>query len=167
MNTKLLKHSINILLILIMLSFIIYAKTNGKIGTTKKNGEGCDCHGDASSKVTVVIDGPSELKVNETAEFTVTISGGPLKKGGTNIAVSAGKLIIGEGLVMKKSELTHSEPKNPVDGKVTFKFSYTAPETPGEITIYANGNSTNNDDSKKGDAWNYAPNKVIKIGESI
>lgn len=167
MNTKLLKHPINIFLILVMVSFIIYAKTNGKIGTTKKNGEGCDCHGDASSKVTVVIDGPSELKANETAEYVLTITGGPLKKGGTNIAVSGGKLVIGEGLVMKKSELTHSEPKNPLEGKVIFKFKYTAPETPGDVTIYGNGNSTNNDDSKKGDAWNYAPNKIVKVVESI
>ena len=163
MNSKLLKHSIHILLILVTVSFILYAKTNGKIGTTKKNGEGCDCHGDASSKVTVMINGPAELKVNETAEYTITITGGPLKNGGTNIAVSSGKLVEGDGLVLKKSELTHSEPKSPVDGKVTFKFSFTAPGTPGEVTIYANGNSTNNDEKKKGDVWNYAPNKIIKV----
>jgi predicted carbohydrate-binding protein with CBM5 and CBM33 domain len=163
MNSKLLKRSINILIIITMVSFIIYAKTNGKIGTTKKNGEGCDCHGDANSKVTVVIDGPSEIKVNETAEYTLTISGGPMVNGGTNIAVSSGKLIAGENLVLKKNELTHSKPKNPLNGKITFKFKYTAPGTAGEITIYANGNSTNNDESKKGDVWNYAPNKVVKV----
>ncbi|QQS35933.1 MAG: hypothetical protein IPM56_17090 [Ignavibacteriales bacterium] len=165
MKNNLVKNAVNIFLVFIMISFIIYAKTNGKIGTTKKNGEGCDCHGDASSKVTVVIDGPSELKKGETGEYTIVISGGPLVRGGTNIAVSGGTLIAGDGMTLKKGELTHKDPKAPADGKITFKFSFTAPDTAGEITIYANGNSTNNDESKKGDAWNYAPNKIVRISE--
>lgn len=155
---------VSTVLIIVALSFILYAKTNGKVGQTKKNSdEGCDCHGDANNKVTVTINGPSEMKVNETAEFSVTISGGPLKTGGTNVAVSDGVLIEGPGLKLVRKELAHKEPRESKDGRVIFNFSYTSPETPGDVTMYANGNSTNNDESKKGDMWNYAPNKVIKV----
>lgn len=163
MNRSSLRIFFNVFLIILMISFILYAKEKGKIGTTKKNGEGCDCHGDANSKVTVIIDGPSDLKPNETADYTITISGGPMKTGGTNIAVSSGKLIEGEGLRYKGGELTHTMPQAFKDGKIVFKFKYTAPESAGEVTIFANGNSTNNDETKKGDAWNYAPNKVVTI----
>lgn|GEM_PF-6529676 len=163
MNHNVRRIFFNVFLIMVMISFIIYAKEKGKIGTTKKNGEGCDCHGDASPKVTVVIEGPSELKPNETADYTVTISGGPMKTGGTNIAVSSGVLVEGEGLRLKGGELTHTMPKSFKEGKIVFNFKLTAPENPGDVTIFANGNSTNNDESKKGDAWNYAPNKVVKV----
>lgn len=166
MNNNARRIFFNVFLIITMISFILYAKEKGKIGTTKKNGEGCDCHGDANSNVTVVIDGPSELKPGETADYTVTVSGGPMKTGGTNIAVSSGVLVEGEGLKYKGGELTHTMPQAFKDGKIVFKFKYTAPETGGEITIFANGNSTNNDESKKGDAWNYAPNKVVKVASS-
>lgn len=147
-------------------TFILFAQLNGITGTTAATGgEGCTCHSNTpSSAVTVAINGPSEMDINTTSNFTVTISGGPLVKGGTNIAVTGGgSLTPGEGLRKSGSELTHVEPKLPASGTVTFPFQYTAPASPGTVTIFANGNSVNGNNASTGDQWNKAPNKVITI----
>ena len=161
------KHFFYIFLAVAAISFVIYAKSDGKIGRTiKTSDEGCACHGDLDKKVTVVIEGPETMNSGETAEFTVTITGGPLLNGGFNAAVSAGTLIAGEGTKLLKGELTHSEPKKPENGKLLFKFSYTAPDSAGDVTMFANGLSGNNNDNKSGDHWNYAANKTITVASA-
>ncbi|MFO7448376.1 MAG: T9SS type A sorting domain-containing protein [Ignavibacteriaceae bacterium] len=148
-------------------SFIFYASSTGVTGVTMKNSNpGCTCHSSApSSLVSVTIEGPDEVQVNGTATYTVTISGGPLVRGGTNIAVSAGTLTPagGSGLRVQENELTHSLPKNPEGGVVSFEFTYMAPDTEGEQTIYAVGNSVNSNGQNTQDQWNFAPNKVITV----
>jgi hypothetical protein len=154
---------VNLLLITVSVSFLIYASSAGITGVTKKNGNGCDCHGNFASSVLVTINGPDVMTVNETSSFTVTISGGTLSAGGTNIASSSGILTAGAGLKKVGDELTHTSPKSPVSNVVTFEFTYTAPSSTGAVTLFANGNSVNLNGSSSGDMWNFAPNKIITV----
>ncbi len=158
------KYIFSILLFMTAISIALYAKNTGKVIMTLKNSdEGCSCHGDNSKAVTVTINGPAAMKAGETADFSITISGGPMVDGGINTAASSGSFTAGPGTKVMKGELTHSEPKLPKDGKLVFNFKYTAPDQPGNVTLYANGLSGNKNDSKKGDMWNYAPNKIIAV----
>ncbi|MCX6152070.1 MAG: T9SS type A sorting domain-containing protein [Ignavibacteriales bacterium] len=155
-----------VLFFIIISSITYYAHALGMTGRTKKNAvNGCTCHGaNPTLAVNVLINGPDSLAVGGTAEYTVTISGGPLIKAGTDIAVLNGTLNIVDATLKKlNGELTHVAPQDPVSGVVTYHFSYTAPATAGYDTIYANGNSVNNSGTNVGDQWNYAPNKPVKI----
>ncbi len=81
-----------------------------------------------------------------------------------NIAASSGTLSPVESDLQKiGDELTHTSPKEPVSGAVTFEFKFKAPDTPGPITIYAVGNSVNSNGSTSGDAWNFAPDFKIDV----
>lgn len=146
-------------------SVVFYSYQDGITGKTLKNGIGCDCHGPSpSSNVSVVISGPDEVETNETVVYTVTISGGPLVRGGTNIAVSAGTLNpISSDLRRESGELTHTQPKQPAGGTVSFEFNYTAPAAEGQQTVFANGNSVNFNGQETGDQWNFAQSKIINI----
>ncbi len=152
-------------LILSAISFLFYAYSTGITGRTLKNGTGCNCHAESpSSEVTVQISGPDTLIYNQTAVYSVTLSGGPLVRGGTNIAASAGILsILGADLQVIGDELTHTAPKEPSTGTVTFSFNYTAPSTSGNQTLFANGNSVNFNGENTGDQWNFAANKSITV----
>ena len=160
---------IAIVTILLFSSMVLYSFEDGvKRATLKSSNEGCSCHSRSpSDNVRVTITGPDTLTTNETALYMVTITGGPLVRGGTDIAASDGELniISGEGMRKRRDELTHSKPKAPVGGVVSFRFNYTAPEKPGSVTLFANGNSVNFNGNKKGDQWNFADNKIITINE--
>jgi len=143
----------------------VFASSGGKTGATRKNGNGCNCHGpSASTAVTVSITGPAELSPGQVGNYTLTVQGGPAVRAGTNIAASAGVLNAGSGALQKMGdELTHSLPQSFVGGSATFPFTYTAPTTPGTYTIFANGNSVNFNGSTSGDQWNFAPDKVVTV----
>ncbi len=150
-----------------IVSIYVFGYHGGITGRTQKNGVGCTCHGSAATPaVSVVIDGPTSLLPGQTETYTVTISGGPLVAGGTNIAASAGTLAPGIGLRLANSELTHQEPKPSSSGNVVFSFAYTAPATEGPITLYANGNSVNFDGTNSNDQWNFAQNKTINVSSA-
>ena len=155
--------------IILILSFtiLLYAYSTGITELTKKsNTPGCTCHGlSPSIDVIVTINGPDSLMPNQTADYSVTISGGPMKAAGTDIAVSNGTLSpASSDLRLQNKELTHVLPKTPSAGIVTFNFTYTAPSVQGMQTIYANGNSVNFNGQNTGDKWNFAPNKIIQVG---
>lgn len=156
-----------LILILVFSTFLFYGFQTGITGRTSKNGSGCTCHSEtSSSSVSVVIAGPDNLSVNETANYTVTITGGPLVAGGTNIAASSGVLNPLEGLKKADNELTHVSPKSSSSGSVVFNFTFTAPGTAGEVTLFAAGNSVNQNGANTGDAWNFAANKTIAVDVS-
>lgn len=151
----------------VVVTIYVFGYHGGITGMTKKNGDGCTCHSSSPSQaVSVVIDGPASLLPGQTETFTVTISGGPLVAGGTNIAASAGTLAPGTGLRLESSELTHQSPKTSSNGNVVFSFTYTAPVTEGTITLYANGNSVNLDGTNSNDQWNFAQNKTVNISSA-
>jgi len=141
------------------------ARQNGITGRTKKFNAGCnDCHGaNATMSVTVMIMGPDTIEVNQTANYSVMLMGGPAVKGGTNIAVSNGTLI-GTSASLKKvsDELTHVSPTSFSGGMLEFQFTYKATAT-GTQTLYATGNSVNGNGQSSGDQWNWAPNKTVTI----
>lgn len=155
------------ILFVVVTSLFFYAFSSGITGQTKKSTtDGCSCHGSfPSSSVNVSIVGPSSLIIGQKAAYSVTISGGPLVRAGTNIAASAGTLglITGSGLQTMSGELTHTSPKSPVSGTVTFQFDYTAPSTPGNITLFANGNSVNFNGGNNEDQWNFAADKIVVV----
>ncbi len=157
-----------LLIILFLLgTFIVYARMNGMTGkTTLGSGQGCSCHGSSSANVTVTISGPDSLNIGETGSYEITITGGPLVKGGTNIASSDGMLNIVNSELKKDTtngDLTHTSPKDSVGGEVKFQFDYTAPVLAGDITLAALGNSVNDNVASSGDEWNFAPDKIVTV----
>lgn len=152
-------------LVISLFSFLFYAYEDGITGRTLKSSQpGCLCHSETNSpNVNVVIEGPGILKPGETADYAVRISGGPLVRGGTNIAVSSGTLLPGEGLQKIGTELTHVQPKIPQGGEVVFNFTYSAPNNPATVTLYANGNSVNYSGTEFGDSWNFAESRTIVV----
>ena len=160
------KNVINAAAFLIIVStIIIYAESGGIVGRTQKNGIGCTCHSETPSvNVLVAIAGPDTIVAGQSATYTVTIQGGPLIAGGTNIAASDGDLFPIAGDLRKENfELTHVQPKLSSGGMVTFQFTYTAPSIVGQQTLFANGNSVNFNGANSGDSWNFASNKVISV----
>ncbi|MDA0986174.1 MAG: T9SS type A sorting domain-containing protein [Bacteroidetes bacterium] len=158
--------NITSIIILILVSIISIASSGGIVGKTKKNGNGCTCHNtNLTTAVSVIINGPSELKVGETGTFSVAISGGPLSAAGVNIAATGGTLstISGEGLQFINDELTQTQPKTPTTNTVTFQFKFTAPNQTGSATIYATANSVNLSSTNAGDQWNNSSNKTLTI----
>jgi hypothetical protein len=146
---------------------VAFARAGGVTDLTRKTSTtGCDCHGsEPSTNVTVLILGPDTLTVGQSANYSVTIAGGPAIQGGTNIAASNGALApISTTLQLFQGELTHNAPAPfPASGPLTFLFRYTAPNTVGQQTLYANGNSVNGDNTSFNDQWNYAPDKKITV----
>jgi hypothetical protein len=146
------------------ISIALSASWGGYVLKTRKtSSSGCGCHGAADTTVSVKIIGPDTMAAGTTANFQVVITGGPMLGGGTDIAVMDGTLIEGPGLYSDMNELTHSQPMAPANSKVTFSFQFTAPADAEVDTMYANGNSINNDGDATGDSWNFAPNKAIVI----
>lgn len=155
------------ILIVLFSSMFLYSFSSGITGVTKKStSPGCTCHGSFTSSVLVNISGPDTVRANDSANYFVTLSGGPLVMGGTNIAARLGTLIPGEKLRISNGELTHIAPVPPVENLVTFLFRYKSPSISGIDTIFANGNSVNFNGFSSGDNWNYAPSKKIIITSS-
>jgi hypothetical protein len=150
---------------MVLYASYVFALSTGMTGVTRKNGIGCTCHDPSpSAGVVVTINGPAELSANQTAQYTVTIQGGPGVRAGTDIAVSAGTLKpVSSALQDIGGELTHTTPQPFVNEVATFTFNYTAPGAPGTYTIYANGNSVNFNGDNTGDQWNFAPNKTVTV----
>ena len=146
------------------ISIVFYASWSGYILKTRKtSSSGCGCHGARDTSISVRIVGPDTVQAGTTADYQVVITGGPLKSGGTDIAIMDGTLIAGPGLYEDLNELTHQQPMLPANGKITFSFQFTAPVDAGIDTMYANGNSANADGDNTGDSWDFAPNKAIVI----
>ena len=150
-----------------LISVLAYAYSTGITGRTHKGPEpGCICHDPSpSTNVSVQIAGPSVVSPGQSAFYTVRISGGPLMRAGTNIAVSKGTINPGTGSGLQKigNELTHISPKSTSGDTVSFTFQYTAPLTATTDTLFANGNSVNFDNTNSGDMWNFAPEKLVQI----
>lgn len=147
----------------------------GYVGTTKKGGSGlgCVCHGvDSTAGVTVSILGPDSVQAGQTANFRVKISNGPAVAGGFDLAsyLDTNSLypVAGDTMVKRQDwELTHTHPKLFSNDTVSWIIKYTAPPAAGIDTLYATGNSTNNDSTSDKDQWNWSLNKTVRIYNPI
>jgi hypothetical protein len=156
-----------ILLIFLSISIPImaYSDATGRTGRTRKTSTtGCSCHGSAASGVIVTITGPDTVFVNQSASFTLTISGGPASGSGCDIAAKTGTLSpVSTTLKLSGTELTHKANTLMTSGSVTFQFSYLYATGPTIDTLYANGVSSNSSNTSSGDQWNWAANKRVVV----
>jgi hypothetical protein len=166
MNNRSLIFSITLVVCTIGLSFYAFSSDNGFTNRTLKSStSGCgSCHGSsANSGVVVTITGPDNVTRNQTATYTLTISGGPGISSGCDISAKFGSVnAISTSLKLSGSEVTQRSGISMTSGSVSLQFSFTASGTGGSDTLYATGISTNGSGSS-GDQWNWAPKKVITV----
>lgn len=145
----------------------------GYVGTTRKGGGdfGCLCHGSSPTPgVSVFFAGPDSVAAGQTATFQVKVSHGPAISGGFNAASSSGEIavIAGDTTIRRQDgELTHTHPKLFTNDTVSWSFTYIAPNTPMVDTLFATGNSTNNDNKSFGDQWNWSANRQVVVFSPI
>lgn len=151
-----------VMLLIVFSSFLYIASNNGYTGATKS---GCTCH-TKNTAVNVVITGPATLTPSAKGVYTITITGGPLKAAGVDIATSSGTLAVDAAetyLKLSSKELVHKSPKPLGNSSVAFTFDFTAPSTTGTATISAVGNSVNLNNSESGDGWNFATPFTVTV----
>jgi len=113
------------------------------------------CHGGGGVAPAVEISGPSTVAPGATANYTLTITGGPAVVGGFNISTGDGLGTLTPGDSDSQAlngEITHSAPKPFSGDMVTFDFEWTAPAETGAVTMYAAGLSANGANGNSGDA---------------
>ena len=165
---------INILLIVIFFSLLVIGGApypTGITGVTKlTGGAGCACHNfSPEPTVSVWFEGPDSVEAGQSEIFRIYISGGAAVEGGFDVAAMFGDLAPVDGSVwILNDELTHTQPKAFVNDTVYWDFNYTAPMTLGFDTLYAVGNSVNDDGIPNSfDKWNFSDNTPIHIVEHI
>jgi Secretion system C-terminal sorting domain len=156
---------------LFLMSFDVFP--GGYVGTTKKGGVnlGCICHGsNPTAGVSVFFSGPDSVAMGQTVTYTISVSHGPAILGGFNVASNAGDINVaaGDTTVRKQDgELTHTHPKVFTSDTVRWTFTYTAPNSAMIDTLFATGNSTNNDNTSDNDEWNWSNNRIVRVYNPI
>jgi hypothetical protein len=166
-------------IIVLFVSFIfinIYSFPNGYVGVTNKGGGGigCICHGTnmPTPSVSVFFEGPDSVAVGGTVLYNMKIAHGPAIVGGFDAAVYAGNIdtVSTESGVWRDSstgDLTQLYPKPFTNDTVNWTFKYTAPASEQVDTLYAVGNSANDDSTSDNDEWNFSPNFTITVYNPI
>ena len=113
------------------------------------------CHGGGDVPV-VTLTGPDTVAPGSTNEYILQVAEGQRDSAGMNVSTTGGSLGMPSGssdLKIQGGELTHNGGAKPVDSDALaiFTFLWTAPNTPGEVTLYGAGNSTNGDLRNSGD----------------
>jgi MYXO-CTERM domain-containing protein len=132
------------------------ANSLGAPGRTQLGCTGGGCHmgGTAPS---LTFDAPATVGLGETVDLTITVTGAQAgaaaPKAGIGIQAESGTLTADAAGRLKSllGELVHSAPAEFEGDSVTFDFQWTAPATPGPVTIFAAGNSVNGDANITGD----------------
>ncbi len=164
---------INYLILLVFISAVIYAGVDfstGIVGTTHLNGDGCVCHSiDPDANVDVWIEGPDSLLRGETAEYHIFLTGGPMVKGGFNVASRFSTLTATDpGTQILSAELTHNQPRIFTGDTISWYFNYTAADSVDWDTLYSVANSVNGDGIPSDlDRWNFGANFPVRILENI
>jgi hypothetical protein len=84
--------------------------------------------------------------------YTLRIGGGQQAFGGLDVSASGGTLAVSDpGTQLVVGEITQTMSRPAIGGTVTFSFNWTAPLTPGSVTLYASGNSVDGNSSPSGD----------------
>jgi hypothetical protein len=141
--------------------------------TQKTSNSGCSCHCASSNSATTVAitnsNPPATYQTGQSYTLTLTVSNSSESGAGCDIAVAFGTLatITNQGLQLDATsgELTHTTPKT--GSSVSWNFTYNAPNTACDDTIYATGNAVNLDNTNGSgncsDKWNFAPKFVIHV----
>ena len=170
MKTKLIKIIVSAVVTFSFLGILftnLYSSSSGVTGLTyKTGGQGCSCHGPSPTpSVEVRFLNADSVGKGQTKTITIKIQGGSAVAGGFNVAVLNGVLNVGSDAGVKKigNELTHTAKRTFSGNEVTWTFNYTAPNTAGWDTLYAVGNSVNNNGNNSGDTWNFLTRFPVKI----
>jgi hypothetical protein len=142
---------------------------HGEVWCTKKNGYGCVCHEpQASPDVHVRVEGPTTIRLGDSAFYRIYVSGGPALAAGFNVAAGHGILSPADtSSYVLDSELTHSSPSEfESDTVVSWQFVFMG-TTVGLDTIFSVGNSVNRNSEPSGDRWNYGENFAITVQEPL
>lgn len=151
-----------IFLLLLGISISVYSYGNGVAGRTLiGSSPGCTCHSSSStSAVTPSVTGPLTIGVGQTATYTFSISrtSGTFSTGGIDIAVSSGTLGIGTstGIKILSGEVVQS---SKFTGTTTKTFTFTAPSTPGSVTMAVTGAAG----SSSPPGWNHGTSITITV----
>lgn len=133
------------------------AHSGGVDGYSGKQGSTCNaCHSTGGTVPTVTLTGPATLTTRQTGDYVLTVSGGPGLRAGMNVAAGPGTVAFTPDNVstrMQAFEITHNQPQLFAGGSSRFTFQLTAPATPGPLTLYAVGLSSNNSGSNSGDTY--------------
>jgi len=143
--------------------------SNGYVGATKKNGDGCTCHGDhvPIDSVLVWVEGPDSVLLGDVAIYTVFIKGGPAVGGGFNVAAYTGTLsAFDSSSQVVAGELTHVTPKLFGNDTVSWKFFYQAPSSGESDTIFSVGNSVDLNGIPTNDQYNFGTNFVVHLKDT-
>jgi hypothetical protein len=128
------------------------ARNTGYIGVST-SGTGCVCHDsspNASGNATVSITGPQTVDAGTTADYTITVTGGPSSTtGGFNLSADGGTLVAGANNQLDTGQLTHVDR----DSR-SWSFQWQAPGTAGNQNLFAVAMATNGNGSS-GDSWNW------------
>ena len=120
---------------------------SGKIGTTCNS-----CHSGVVAPV-VTLTGPTTLGVGAIGNYTLTLlpaAGNGL--GGLDVSASSGLLSNNPaGTRIAVGEITHSAPNNVPPAGIIWNFSWTAPATAGNQTLYSAVSSNDGDGGTGGD----------------
>jgi len=161
---------VNTFVLVLIFGVIIFAgihRSTGITGRTNKNIQGgCTCHSSSpDNSVNVVITGPDTLTKGQTAEYQITLTGGPAVLGGFNVASSLGILApVDNSAKLLSSELTHTSPKNFSGGSVSWSFTLTAANQVYDDTLFSASNSVNGDGFNSSlDRWNYGQKFVVHV----
>ena len=166
---------ISLILVMIMGFFLAiaptFARSTGRAGKYGGTSGSCsDCHSGGVAP-TVTLSGPTDLTPGQVVDYQLMIQSnniGVQTHAGLNVAVvdatetKVGTLVIGgTDTQILLEEIAHTEPKQAESsGLTTFSFSYIAPTTPGEYTIYYAGNSVDFLGSTSGDQVGLGTTKI-------
>lgn len=146
--------------------------SSGYVGATEKDGgQGCNCHGDASSpEVNLWIEGPDSISTGSSANYRLFLTGGSKVAGGFNLTARKGKVYPLDNstkllhFAAGDSQLTHNGPLL-FSGRdtISWSFRYVAPNTAGLDTIFSVANSANRNFRTDGDRWNFGRRFSVRI----
>lgn len=158
-----------------------HASSSGIVRRSTLNSGGCgggQCHGTSASTLTTLriaesIDNTLRVLPGQVVDLTLVVSNSTAKACGLNLSVktsengntNAGSLasVAGQSTWVQLGELTHTSPKSFSAGEVSFKFTWTAPQTEGTAWLHAAANAVNLSGAPDaGDRWNFlSPIRII------
>jgi hypothetical protein len=154
-----------VLVSLLALAAPAFAHIGGIVGFSDI---GClDCHDNSGIAIpSIAIVGPTMVEpgTQVTYQVVVTRMAESQLGAGFNFAASGGDVSAGddpgvrraENREMRRFELTHTGPReNDANGEAAWPVIWLTPNTPGDYTLFAAGNSVNLDNMSTGDASNF------------